>query len=154
MENNQNRQKMCVISQIGMVVPNLEKAIDAMKRVFDAEPDKFMGASPNAKFYYGQQVDSETRIALYHFANLELEFIEPVSGQGVWHDFLRDKGPGVHHLKFSVADLDGAKDGILKAGYHESMNGDSAFKEGLKWSYFDTDVDLGFALELFNDLDL
>lgn len=153
MSNDRKGSEMRIISQIGIVVPDLDKAIDAVKRIFDAEPDRFMGASPNAKFYYGQQVDSETRIALYHFANLELEFIEPVSGQGVWHDFLRDKGPGVHHLKFSVADLDEVKDGILKAGCHESMNGDSAFKEGLKWSYFDTDNALGFALELFNDLD-
>lgn len=152
MGQERNAHPLRTISQIGVVVPDLDLVIGAMKRIFGALPDTVAGPSDKSKYYYGRQVDSVTRIALYQFANIELEFIQPVSGEGVWQDFLREKGAGVHHVKFSVSDMDQAGRAVREAGYTESMCGDSAFREGLRWSYIETGQDLGFALELFDDL--
>lgn len=36
----------------------------------------------------------------------DLEFIAPIEGEPIYRDFLRSKGEGVHHLAFTVDDLE------------------------------------------------
>ncbi|MEG0751257.1 MAG: VOC family protein [Oscillospiraceae bacterium] len=143
------------ISQIGIAVSNLDLGMKAMERVFGAQPDEFLNSSNSTRYYHGRPVFCSTKIAIYHFANIEIELIEPVDGEGVWQDFVREKGSGVQHIKFSVPSYDEAAHVLEDAGYHMSMNGSSARAiPGLKWAYFDTDRDLGFSLEIFNDRDI
>ncbi|MEA4969663.1 MAG: VOC family protein [Candidatus Pelethousia sp.] len=140
------------ISQIGVAVSDLEAAIAAMRCIFGVEPDEFLGPSNAPRLYHGRKVACETKIALYRFANIEIELIEPVCGESVWSDFVRDKGTGVQHLKFSVDSFAAAAAQLGAAGYLPEMEGDSARTvPGLKWAYFDTGRDLGYSVEIFND---
>ena len=96
MGQERNAHPLRTISQIGVVVPDLDLVIGAMKRIFGALPDTVAGPSDKSKYYYGRQVDSVTRIALYQFANIELEFIQPVSRKNeMMNNFLL---PGLQDL--------------------------------------------------------
>lgn len=144
-------QKYLNIAQIGIVVENMETTIGAMKNLFHMLPDTESRAK-RLRHYGGKDVEVEAKIATYQFANIEVEFIEPVSGESLWHDYLREHGSGAHHIQFSVSDYEEAVSDFQKAGYQVSMSGDSVRAiPGLKWAYFDTERDLGLSMEVFND---
>ena len=48
--------------------------------------------------YRGKPADFVASISLSYLGDMQLELIEPVSGANVYSDFLRDNGPGLHHI--------------------------------------------------------
>ena len=83
------------IDHIGMVVPNLEKALEHYKNVFNKQGSKpIVSESQNVK------------ISFIEFANIKLELIEPLSEKSPISNFLK-KNPlgGMHHIGLEVDDL-------------------------------------------------
>ena len=106
------------IDHIGIVVPNIEKALEHYKNVFNK-----IGSKP---------IISETqnvKISFIEFSNVKLELIEPISEKSPISNFLK-KNPlgGMHHIGLEVDDLNNtysdAKNNDLKPlskpvkGYH------------------------------------
>ena len=106
------------IDHIGIVVPNIEKALEHYKNVFNK-----IGSKP---------IISETqnvKISFIEFSNIKLELIEPISEKSPISNFLK-KNPlgGMHHIGLEVDDLNNtysdAKNNDLKPlskpvkGYH------------------------------------
>ena len=106
------------IDHIGIVVPNIEKALAHYKNVFNK-----IGSKP---------IISETqnvKISFIEFSNVKLELIEPISEKSPISNFLK-KNPlgGMHHIGLEVDDLNNtysdAKNNDLKPlskpvkGYH------------------------------------
>ncbi len=46
------------------------------------------------------------QIAVCHIGNTLLEFITPSSEQAAFATFLRERGDGIHHVAYQVADID------------------------------------------------
>ena len=83
------------IDHIGMVVPNIEKALEHYKNVFNKQGSKpIISESQNVK------------ISFIEFANIKLELIEPLSEKSPISNFLK-KNPlgGMHHIGLEVDDL-------------------------------------------------
>ena len=83
------------IDHIGMVVPNIEKALEHYKNVFNKQGSKpIVSESQNVK------------ISFIEFANIKLELIEPLSEKSPISNFLK-KNPlgGMHHIGLEVDDL-------------------------------------------------
>ena len=83
------------IDHIGIVVPNIEKALEHYKNVFNK-----IGSKP---------IISETqnvKISFIEFSNIKLELIEPISEKSPISNFLK-KNPlgGMHHVGLEVDDL-------------------------------------------------
>ena len=106
------------IDHIGIVVPNIEKALEHYKNVFIK-----IGSKP---------IISETqnvKISFIEFSNIKLELIEQISEKSPISNFLK-KNPlgGIHHVGLEVDDLNntysGAKNNDLEPlskpvkGYH------------------------------------
>ena len=83
------------IDHVGIVVPNIEKAIDHLQKNFDVERDEI-------KISEQQKV----RICLLNFNNIKLELIEPIGSKSPVSSFL-SKNPlgGLHHLGVEVDDI-------------------------------------------------
>ncbi len=54
--------------------------------------------APDTCRYHGQPADFVANISLSYLGDMQLELIEPVRGQNIYSDFLRDSGPGLHHI--------------------------------------------------------
>ncbi len=83
------------IDHIGMVVPDIEKALEHYKNVFNKQGSKpITSESQNVK------------ISFIEFANIKLELIEPLSEKSPISNFLK-KNPlgGMHHIGLEVDDL-------------------------------------------------
>ena len=83
------------IDHIGMVVPDIEKALEHYKNVFNKQGSKPIVSE-------GQNV----KISFIEFANIKLEIIEPLSEKSPISNFLK-KNPfgGIHHIGLEVDDF-------------------------------------------------
>jgi hypothetical protein len=109
---------------------------------YAADPDKAQAV------YHGRPARIGCRIMMFHFAHIDLEFIEPGPEPSAWRDLLERKGPGFHHLAFKTrnltrdtAALEGAGHTMLQRGEFQSGTG--------RYAYFDTESGpLGGLIEL------
>lgn len=140
------------ITQIGIVVRDIDKAVEGMRRIFGAEPDITGHTPPRGRYYRGKPAEFSCRMAIYQFANIDIELIEPEPGENIWKEFL-DKGQhGLHHIRFSVDDFNGTVADMKKRGASVSMQGESMRQiEGLRFAYFDTEDILDYIVEIFNE---
>ena len=54
--------------------------------------------APDTCSYLGRPADFVASISLSYLGDMQLELIEPVRGPNIYSDFLRDCGPGLHHI--------------------------------------------------------
>jgi methylmalonyl-CoA/ethylmalonyl-CoA epimerase len=104
----------------------------------------FDAATLPTRTYQGKEGTFEARVALCSIGPLTYELIEALTGPSIWDDFLRDRGPGMHHFGYYVDDIDAAIAAMDARGYSVvqsgagfGVDGDGAFV------YFDTTADFG-----------
>jgi catechol 2,3-dioxygenase-like lactoylglutathione lyase family enzyme len=62
---------------------------------------------PESNTYRGKPADFFAAISLSYAQDMQLELIEPIrGGANIYSDFLREHGPGLHHICVEVADAD------------------------------------------------
>ena len=92
------------IAHIGIAVENLGDALAFYRNV--------LGLEPRAP----ESVDGATIVSL-PFGGTVVELLEPATPDGPIAKFLAKRGPGIHHVCYEVADLDGALLRCRAAGY-------------------------------------
>lgn len=147
--SNKNKY-LTKITQIGIVVKDLDKAVEGMRRIFGAEPDITGHTPPRGRFYRGKPVEFSCKMAIYQFANIDIEFVESECEQSIWNEFLDRGQHGLHHIRFSVDDFNSTVADMEKRGAPVSMQGES-MTEGLRFAYFDTENILDYSVEIFNE---
>jgi methylmalonyl-CoA/ethylmalonyl-CoA epimerase len=133
--------------QQAWVVTDLEAAEEAMRST--------LGCGEFAEFRMDEQWNVRGRMAPCALAlgfarsgNMQVELIEPLSGEGIHHEFLAERGAGPHHFGFMVDDLDVAVAAAVGDGFPSVMSGGFA---SVRISYLDTYGELGFYVELIED---
>lgn len=143
---------------VGIVVHNIEETLEKMSKIYElgayrinAFPPENADRSEIQLMYKGQKTWFTARFCFMVIGNTELELIEPVDGESVWKDFLREKGEGIHHLKFEVESLNATmkafKEMDVECMQYGSAVGPNA---GKTWAYFDTTKELGYISEILN----
>lgn len=139
------------IAQVGFVVRDLEKLMTQMERLFRMPRPEVVHARPFNGFYRGEKAEYTADIAYYEsFNGVELEFIQPLTGESIWRDHLKDNETALHHLRFNVRQYDKCRDFLASQGIAVYQCGDVARDPAWKWCYFDTMEKLGFILEILS----
>lgn len=141
------------LTQIGIVVPDLEEAMQQIRDIFGLEPDFINVHSPSGygpKTNYGEPSDYYHRIVLYHLDNIDLELVEPHGDKNASKDFLEAHGKSVNHLAFSTGDFEGVKKHFAELNVPVAMTGPMSKSPKAEFAYFDTTDRLGFMLEIEN----
>ena len=90
------------IVHLGIVVEDLDKAVKIYEENLGIGPWEMMDSR---EFFDIMTVEDGKKLnilgARYHGDGYEIELIMPV-GEGVYADWLREKGPGLHHVKFET----------------------------------------------------
>jgi methylmalonyl-CoA/ethylmalonyl-CoA epimerase len=140
------------IAQVAIVVPDLERAVERYWHLFGIGPWRFYTyGKPLVKrmSYHGQQSEYRMRIALSYLGPLRIELIEPLDGDTVYADFVREHGYGVHHFGLLVADMGEALREAEVAGLEMIQDGSGFGLEGDgHYAYLDTEDEIGVMLEL------
>lgn len=141
------------ISQVGILVKNMDKAVEGMKQVFGVEPDSW-GQTPETKRKYkGKEAKFAAKMAFYRFANIEIELIEPLYGESSWKDYIDRGKEGIHHIRFSVDNFEKTVSSMKERGICMLQEGCSVKSEKLRWGLFDTEETLSFIVEIFNEFE-
>ncbi|HDS07113.1 MAG TPA: hypothetical protein ENO05_05740 [Bacteroides sp.] len=101
--------------------------------------------------YYGELVDHQLIQGWQRHGTIAYEWCIPVKPPIVYEDHIRKHGEGIHHLAFSVADMDGVLDDYTSRGFVVSMGGTwgEAGKPGSgRYEYIDLEGSGGVTMEL------
>jgi methylmalonyl-CoA/ethylmalonyl-CoA epimerase len=140
------------IAQVCIIVPKLEPVVEAYHRLFGIGPWQFYTyKKPLVKemHFRGKSADYAIRLALSNFGPMRIELIEPLEGDSVYADFVREHGYGVHHFGLLTDDMQAALKQAEEAGLAMTMDGSGFGLDGDgHYAYLDTEKFLGVTLEL------
>ena len=137
------------LHQVGIVVRNLEESMRHYQDVLGIGPwqvldiDSTMLADMS---YRGRPTQHRFRIALTKVGPIQLELLQPVDGDTIYSDFLKEHGEGMHHLgHVRVENLDEAVQTFERYGFACVQSG--RFGSG-GYAYIDMSMTLGTIIEL------
>ena len=140
------------VAQIAMIVENLEEAVENYHRYFGIGDWHFYTyGKPLVKkmSYHGKPVEYKMRVALSYFGPMRVELIEPVEGETVYADFVREHGYGLHHMGVLVDNMEAAVAQAEAAGIEVVMDGSGFGLDGDgHYAYLDTEKLIGASIEL------
>ncbi len=140
------------IAQIGIIVPNLEEAVESYWQLFGIGDWHFYtyGKPLVQKMtYQGKTTEYKMRVALSYFGTMRIELIEMVEGDTIYADFVKEHGYGLHHLGILVENMESALAEAETAGIKMIMDGEGFGRDGDgHYAYLDTEDKIGVTLEL------
>ena len=140
------------IAQVAIIVPNLEAAVEQYWRLFGIGPWHFYtyGTGLCKKMtYHGKPAEYRMRVALGYLGPTRIELIQPLEGDTVYADFVREHGYGVHHFGVLVDDMEEALAQAEAAGLQMTMDGAGFGRDGDgHYAYLDTEDKIGVTIEL------
>ena len=147
----QPKVKLPPVEQIGIVVKDVDRAIEYYSSNFGWGPFRVQEVHLDGFTYRGKPGSCRLKIAFAKSGPIEIELIRVLEGDTPHTDFLREKGEGLQHLRFRVDDLDKtlaelAKEGIQPVMYQRFPDFGTAF------AYLNSDKIGGVMFELIEQL--
>jgi len=141
------RVKLPPVQQIGIVVKDMDKAIEHYASTFGIGPFRVIDGNMEGVLLRGKPINTKIKVAFAKSGPLQVELIQPVEGKNIYTEFLDSKGEGLHHLGFQVDDLEAmlvelAKEGIRPIFYQ------SLPYIGIAFAYLNSDKIGGVIFEL------
>jgi methylmalonyl-CoA/ethylmalonyl-CoA epimerase len=143
--------KTQVVTQVGIVVKDIEKTSRAFAALFAVDVPQVVMTDPVKDAhteFHGQSTKARAKLAFFHLENITIELIEPIDKPSTWQEFLDTHGEGVHHIAFEIKDTDGKIKSLEKMNMLLIQKGD--YKGG-RYSYIDSAPQLGVILELLEN---
>jgi methylmalonyl-CoA/ethylmalonyl-CoA epimerase len=141
-----------VVCQVGLVVHDIERSIEAYSRIFGL-PKPEISITDEQEIahtrYRGEPTNARAKLAFFDMGQVTLELIEPIGGPSTWRESLDQRGEGVHHIAFFVEDTDRTVAFLERNDIAVIQQGDYT---GGRYTYVDSASDLGVILELLENL--
>jgi methylmalonyl-CoA/ethylmalonyl-CoA epimerase len=140
------------VVQVGFIVRDIEKSIDAFTEVFGLEQRPGVNETASVETtnlrYSGQPSNGRAKLAFIPMGQVTIELIQPIGGPSTWQEFLDAHGEGVHHLAFMVEGTDRVVQVLQGQGIPVVQQGDYT---GGRYTYLDSQEKLGVLLELLEN---
>jgi methylmalonyl-CoA/ethylmalonyl-CoA epimerase len=140
------------VAQVAILVPDLDAAVKAYWEDFGVGPwHIYTYGKPlvKAMTYQGEPADYSMRVALSYLGPTRIELIQPLEGDTVYADFIKEHGYGVHHFGVLVDDMEVALAEAEAAGVAMTMDGAGFGLDGDgHYAYLDTEARIGVTIEL------
>ena len=134
------------ISQIGIVVPDMDKAIKFYEEVMGIGPFNVLPREPETCELHGKQTNFQIKTGFAFLSGLQLELIQVLEGTSAHSEFLEENPHGgIHHLAVYTEDLEGDIQKYGDAGVKLIAKGKYM---RTKWAYLDSTEQSGLLLEL------
>ena len=135
MENNWKFHHMAV------VVWDMEKAVEYYKSLGIAsfQPEFILDSSQYISYeVYGKTPATidKTRMMFVQLGPFQVELVQPLEGEPIYKEFLNSQGEGVHHIAFTVDDLD--EEAAKLVGKGVSVITRAELPNDTGFAYFDT----------------
>ncbi len=137
--------KVKAITQVGIVVENLKEVMANYQSILGIGPWDILEYKPPTLHdvtYHGKPVNPKWMVAsvnlmspINNVGRVQLELLQPISGDNIYSDFLYEHGEGIHHLQFLVDDINDTNRIMEAEGFPVLMGG--GFLDG-GFAYYDT----------------
>lgn len=109
------------LSHISFAVTDVQKTAQAFATVFGVPMGKAQDFRdiPWGPRFPGKLMNVK-RIGL-EINGVSFEFLQPLDGESPWKDFIKKSGDGVHHIGFSVPDVNAARDYLESKGGRQTQ---------------------------------
>lgn len=109
------KAKVEIVFQVGCVVNNVDQVLENLRTYFELEEDSIVIKSSKERAeqgiytentYNGRPVEFHIKTARLNFGGIDLEYVEPLNKDGgdPYSDWLKEHGPGIHHINMKLAD--------------------------------------------------
>ncbi len=137
------REKLSLppIEHIGVVVRDMEKAVEYYSSVFGLGPFDVYEFKPERQWFREKPSSFRLKQGKAMWGDIVLELIQPLEGESLHKEFLEAQGEGVQHIGFLVPDYEETFDRFVKAGFAPLTRAEmyvEAHKGDIKACYFDT----------------
>ena len=93
------------VDHIGIAVESIEEALPFYKKALGLEVS-----------HREAVLSQNVRVAFLQAGETSLELLEPTSNDGAIAKFLKTRGPGIHHIAFSVKEIESRMKALTEAG--------------------------------------
>ena len=102
----ENITESWTLTQVGMVVKDVEKIIERLTEI-GIGPFDVMALPPEREEYFREKrMDADFDIRSTRMGNVQLELIQPLTGDSPHKEFLETKGEGIQHVMYQVDNLE------------------------------------------------
>ncbi len=123
------------VNQIGIVVKDMDEAINAYKQILDLGAIQVLERPPETCMLRGTETHFRLKTGFAMLEGVQIELIQVLEGRSPHSEFLETRSPGVHHLGFYVNDIDAEMAQVIQAGMGIYARGEFM---GARWAYIDT----------------
>jgi len=103
------------IDQVSFLVADMDEAAKVYGALFG--PLAIVESELAGATFRGRPVAPKIRLAFANHGEIEIELIQPVSGEGPFSERLERHGEGLFHLRFPVDDIDAATRSLTEGGF-------------------------------------
>lgn len=139
------------IAQVCLIVRDVEAMVRNYREILGWNiPDGFQithAHDHTQAQYYGAPTDARAKISGFDLAGIQYELLQPLEAPSAWYDHLSAHGEGIHHAAFFVPQTEPVANEFIEHGYKVTHTGLFTGQSG-RYTYFDTDRDLGMVIEL------
>lgn len=141
-----------VVTQVGIIVHDIEKSIDQYVQVFGlSERPNVIVTGPLEEaqtVLRGESTPARAKLAFINMGQVQIELIEPDGNPSTWQEHLDTHGESVHHIAFQVKGTDQVTAYLNERGVPTVQQGQYT---GGMYSYMDSAPKLGVMLELLEN---
>ncbi|MDP3286428.1 MAG: VOC family protein [Desulfobacterales bacterium] len=148
---NINEVKLPKVSQIGIVVPDIGKAVRYYSKILNIKPWFRSKTASNEVAFNGESFPLELDIALAFSGGLEIELIQMLTDREcIYSDIMKKQGGGLHHIGTMISGFDkklgqmkAAGIGVIQSGVIKTVGGAVT-----KYAYMNTVSTCGIISEI------
>jgi len=145
-KSKEDRLELTPIVQIGVVVKDVEKAVEYYTKHFGLGPwRRTVNEHLPFAIVRGKNTPYTVKLAFVDIPPLQLELIEVTKGPSIQLEHLEAKGEGIHHIQYRVKDLEKE---IVKYKKHRFKVLQTMHDSKGGFAYMDTDKVGGVIFEI------
>jgi methylmalonyl-CoA/ethylmalonyl-CoA epimerase len=133
------------IVQVGIVVRNVREAAEELEKLIGIGPFEILDPEYRDLTFHGKVGRFKMRIGLARAGSIQVELMQPLSGETIYQEFAERRGYGLHHLGIRTDNMEESVKEMEAKGFRVIQSGN---RPGIKWAYLSTEEQTGVVFEL------
>lgn len=130
--------------QISFAVADMDRAVSVLGPLFGEFDVRESVLAPGSVAFGGREGETRLRLGICRSGAVEIELVEVLEGDWPTVDHIDRHGPGLHHVRFVVDDLDAKSEQMRAVGFREVLRG--ASPRGSQFAYLEAPGALGSSM--------
>ena len=133
------------IVQVGIVVRNVREAAEQLEKLIGIGPFEILDPEYRDLTFHGKVGRFKMRLGLARAGSIQVELMQPLSGETIYGEFAERRGYGLHHLGIRTDNMEESVKEMEAKGFRVIQSGN---RPGIKWAYLSTEEQTGVVFEL------